>query len=321
MTAGAFRDSLTFLPKRTDCPLCRGSAIEDAFTTKADRSGLCLSGFSVSLCRSCDYYFVNPQPDLTGLRAFYNSHAPLVSAQTFEEKLREYEEGGAAYRFACALVDVLPATARRGRLLDFGCNIGLLLFHNKERFASVTGVEINEEALKFARERFGLTQLYNTLDAIPSGERFDVITLIDVIEHVPDPVGLLASLQARLNPGGAILLRLPVIDGLAFRREAPENWKWVYAPYHLSMFSTKALASLGRAAGLGVQIKNDPEMFLRPEFIGQRLDTMVPAPIAKIRGAWPIMRRFLTTVVSPAFRPMLGRRFTAECVFAVCENG
>lgn len=314
-------DSLSFAAKRTTCPLCAGSPLGEAFTTRADTSGLCLPGFSVSLCRACDYYFVNPQPDLSGLRAFYNSHEPLVSGQTFEAKLKEYEQGGAAYQVACALERVFPASANGGAFLDFGCNIGLLLLHHKTRFRSVTGVEINEEALRFARERFGLTQLFPTIDAVPLDVRFDVMSLVDVIEHVPDPVGLLASLRSRLSPHGVIVLRLPVIDGLAFRREAPERWKWVYAPYHLSMFSTRAVASLARAAGLKVQIHNDPEMFLRPEYIGQRLDAAVPARIAKIPGAWPIARRLVSAVASRAFRPLLERRFTSECVFALCETG
>ena len=69
----------------------------------------------------------------------------------------------------------------------------------------VRGLDLNEAAIEAARSEFGDRVHTGPLDeqAFP-GERFDVVTLIDVLEHVPDPRSLFAAIRARLDSEGIV---------------------------------------------------------------------------------------------------------------------
>ncbi len=95
-------------------------------------------------------------------------------------------------------------------LLDAGCGSGGNLALLGE-FGRVFGFEYDAEARKHASALNIATVGAGSLpDSIPFGtERFDVIGLFDVLEHLPEPVASLAALRERLAPGGAIVITVP----------------------------------------------------------------------------------------------------------------
>jgi len=97
-----------------------------------------------------------------------------------------------------------------GRLLDVGCALGFLLGTARELGFEVRGLDLNAAAIAAARREFGDCVHAGPLDerAFP-GERFDVVTLIDVLEHVPDPGAFLATVRGRLASGGIVAAVLP----------------------------------------------------------------------------------------------------------------
>jgi 2-polyprenyl-3-methyl-5-hydroxy-6-metoxy-1,4-benzoquinol methylase len=117
----------------------------------------------------------------------------------------------------------------------------------------VHGVELNDDTAAIARAR-GLEVTTGTLDSLPEvwGD-FDAVTMWDVIEHVPDPVGLLREVYDRLAVGGWLWLATPNVDG-AFPRASLKvahrvgRWPHPEPPYHLSQFSERTIRhALGRA--------------------------------------------------------------------------
>ncbi len=88
-------------------------------------------------------------------------------------------------------------------------------------------------------------------DARLPGDHFDVITLWDVIEHVPEPVPLLAEAARVLKPGGRLVLTTGDW-GSAYAREKGANWHLMTPPWHLTMFSRDTLANAAARAGLRV---------------------------------------------------------------------
>ncbi|MGK5093313.1 class I SAM-dependent methyltransferase [Deltaproteobacteria bacterium TL4] len=123
------------------------------------------------------------------------------------------------------------------KILDFGCNTGILLHYLHQKYGyDGAGVEINSHAEKLAIEKLGVS-CYSDISLIPDEIKFDIITLIDVIEHVPEPCSLISMLSNKLNENGIIFLRLPIIDGMLFRREHPEQWK---LPIHPIIFQCSA---------------------------------------------------------------------------------
>jgi SAM-dependent methyltransferase len=100
-----------------------------------------------------------------------------------------------------------PVTGKQA--LDLGCGTGLNLEH-LERYATTTGTDYFEEALRFCRER-GHTRLCKA-DAVdlPFPDRsFDIATALDVIEHLDDDLAALKELYRIMRPGGLLIVSVP----------------------------------------------------------------------------------------------------------------
>ncbi|MBI5631772.1 MAG: class I SAM-dependent methyltransferase [Elusimicrobia bacterium] len=137
--------------------------------------------------------------------------------------------------------------APSGRLLEVGCATGFFL--NAARLTyEVHGVEPSRWARDYARENLKLEISERDLKTarFPDGH-FDVVAAIDVIEHVPDPAGLLAEIRRVLKPGGVLYLVTPDIDSLSARL-LRGKW-WGLRPAHIYYFSPKTLQELLRRQG------------------------------------------------------------------------
>ena len=98
------------------------------------------------------------------------------------------------------------------RVLDVGCGAGLAAEALARHRHEVLGIDAAREAIEAARahaEGKGLRLTYRAClaeDLIAEGLRFPVITVLEVIEHVPDPAGFVRVLAALLEPGGLLVL-------------------------------------------------------------------------------------------------------------------
>jgi 2-polyprenyl-6-hydroxyphenyl methylase/3-demethylubiquinone-9 3-methyltransferase len=104
-----------------------------------------------------------------------------------------------------------PLAGRRA--LDVGCGAGLLAEPLARMGAKVTGVDAAPENIAAAREHAagqGLAITYHAgeLAALPAAT-FDLVTSMEVVEHVTDPAAFVAELAARLTPGGLMILSTP----------------------------------------------------------------------------------------------------------------
>jgi 2-polyprenyl-3-methyl-5-hydroxy-6-metoxy-1,4-benzoquinol methylase len=120
--------------------------------------------------------------------------------------LREYSIGR-AHRF----VAYLQRFAAGPDLLDIGCGTGEFCHEAGKLGWKTVGVELTEDAAMVARTKSGLTVLAGDImqeEMLPPAS-FDVVTLWGVLEHVPDPDGLLKACIRLLRPNGLILLETP----------------------------------------------------------------------------------------------------------------
>jgi SAM-dependent methyltransferase len=138
-----------------------------------------------------------------------------------------------------------------GKLLDLGCAAGFLLEAAEAAGFQGFGLDLNPEAVGIAKRRFGDRVRLGELDqSVFPGIRFDAVTLIDVLEHVPDPAALLGRVRDRLAPGGALAALLPNAASLV-RRLLGRRWPH-YTPEHLFFWNPAALARQLAAAGFQV---------------------------------------------------------------------
>jgi SAM-dependent methyltransferase len=181
----------------------------------------------------------------------------------FERRRRDVERVDARCRDVFRrLRDVDPGLALSGmRHLDVGCDTGLFLERFSHRYGTASsGVEINAQAVARAHAR-GLDVRHSDF-ARSDVSDIDLVTMIDVIEHVVDPVGLLVDVRSRLRPKGMVYLETPniesviyvvgrVISNLTGGRPALLCER-LFLPEHVQYFSRRGLEAAAQAAGLRV---------------------------------------------------------------------
>lgn len=230
---------------RQPCPLC-GSQDARIVATVAD--------YTVPLtnvcCERCGLVFADPFPASDQLAAYYRSEfiQGRHRIQTVvEARERAARKGSAAKYSAEGLADGL---ASGSRVLEIGCSYGFLLDAvRKAAQCHVEGVEPSEVSARFAREELGVPVFRGTVEqylGTPVADRFDLIIISHVLEHLADPVGVLRSLERRLAPRGRLYVCVPDVTHL---QEPPETF---FQVPHLVSFSPWTLHLAFSAAGLKI---------------------------------------------------------------------
>lgn len=138
----------------------------------------------------------------------------------------------------------------RGRVLDIGSGYGFFRVALAEAGYEHDGLEISEFARRVAQESYGFETYGGTLDDHwrDWADRYDAITLFDLIEHLEDPVAFMRQVAHCLRPGGVVGIKTPNID-------CPEAE--VFGPHyhslkreHLAFFSPRSLTATAAEAGL-----------------------------------------------------------------------
>jgi SAM-dependent methyltransferase len=134
------------------------------------------------------------------------------------------------------------------RLLDLGCGNGQALAVMLALGWQVEGIDTDPDAVEIARRR-GLTVHLGTLaDRRYPEDHFDAIYMNHVIEHVHQPIDLLAECHRILKPGGVLVVLTP--NGASWgHRDFGKDWVGLDPPRHLYVFRVANLTACVRAAG------------------------------------------------------------------------
>lgn len=138
------------------------------------------------------------------------------------------------------------------KLLDVGCGAGQWLLRATCAGYRATGIDLDPRAVAFARDDLGLDAREMPLEKLPAENRFDVITLFGILEHVEEPVALLRAARERLTPGGEIVIGVPNTASLhrVVSRLGPHDWDMFLEPGHLYHYDASTLSKVAARAGL-----------------------------------------------------------------------
>lgn len=216
-------------PERS-CPICGSTTYSKNTGSKA--------GFEWKHCTRCDlrYVAIGQEDDLAEYYAgYYGDHSPVVPASVRD---RIYQ-----------LVRSFDAYRSHNRLLDVGFGAGWMLRAAADQGWSCWGTELAEEGIAAARSEGWHVYKGDLLDADLPAEHFDVIALVEVLEHLTDPLAYLKEVARLLRPGGLLYGTTPNA-GSVNARILGLGWSVYAPPEHLQLFTPRALRHASAAAGL-----------------------------------------------------------------------
>ena len=207
------------------------------------------NNFDLYRCKNCRLIFVWPIPqNLTDLYSQdYFSGAKLGFGYV------NYEEDKSAMSktFDIYLKDIEQFTSSKGRILDIGAATGFFVQLALARNWKASGIEISDYAASIARQK-GLDIMTGTLESAGfKPASFDVVTLWDVIEHLPQPNSHLKLVHNILEKGGLIAINTP--DSRSFiAKILGKRWHLLVPPEHLFYFSYGSLSMLLKNNGFEI---------------------------------------------------------------------
>lgn len=204
-------------------------------------------------CRTCGHFVSVHGMDDAGLY-----EGEYVST-TYEAGLRaafervmalpaERSDNAGRVRRVLELVDRYLARADRRRVLDVGSGLCVFLRLMRDAGWEGTALDRDERQVTHAREVAGVHAVRGDLMAAPPLGSFELVAFNKVLEHVREPVPLLAAAAPYLAPGGAVYLEVP--DGEAAVVDGPEREEFFIEHHHI--FSAASVALLATRAGLRV---------------------------------------------------------------------
>lgn len=246
-----------------------------------------VNGFQIVECVRCGLVYTNPRLRIEALIEVYDqsyfqsdnslvhgyvdyaAEAPLI-LRTFRQRWRHL------LRFH---------GREKGRLLDVGCAFGYLLKIAQSDGWEVAGLDASLHAVNHAQTKLQLPVQHSDLSEIPFPDHsFDIITMWDVIEHLPDPLNVLRSCWATLKPGGLFSIITPDCSSFSARWFG-SRWVEYQKPHeHLYFFSRKRLPQVLESMGFRMESAGTAAKHVPLGFALERLESYRPT-IFKALGA------------------------------------
>ena len=208
-----------------------------------------VGGFVVSGCGVCGTHSVVSPPPVETLRDVYGE-GYFDGGGAFGYVDYEADKRAAADHLESVL-DILGTYTGPGRLLDVGAATGVFMEHAARRGWRPVGHEISEAAAAKAQAK---GHVMTTGDLVHSGHApatFDVVTMLDVLEHVPDPAVLLAQAANLIVPGGIMLVNTPDASSV-YAKIMGLRWHAFVPPEHLVLLTPRAMRLMLERHGFSV---------------------------------------------------------------------
>jgi len=239
------------------CPVCGGR--RSRFYARKFGSGLVR-------CRDCGLVYAEPRFPAAVLleryesRDFFDAYLANLGASREEydpELIRRH------YHPFLGLIGRFFAPGKT--LLDVGCGAGFFVKAASEAGWKADGVEISKRGTEYARRVVGADVRNARLEdaSIPDAGR-DLVTMLDLVEHLPEPVRTLREARRILKPGGVLVVSTPDFRSLS-RRVLGRCWAALSPGEHLANFDAGTLGRVLKRAGFSLlAVKN--LLVLNPDY-------------------------------------------------------
>lgn len=211
--------------------------------------------FSVLKCLNCGLAFIHPLPKKEDLKKYYSFYYKSQINSDYSRGISLNYKDTYMSEIINDRLYHLRKYCQGGKLLDIGCGTGVFLNEARESGWEVSGIDIAEDAVKYAQEKFKLEVFQGELESINLPEAyFDVITMWDLIEHLKNPLDTLKKANKIMKDNGKIIILTPNENSLLkkaiflFFKLSGKRWNFLvkrgYGIHHLYYFSDKNIDKL-----------------------------------------------------------------------------
>jgi len=235
--------------KYRNCPNCGGDDFAVLFDSNMKQGDFQESEETVYMlpgdkygrhvrCQNCQLVYVNPIEKESKINKGYSKRKSIDVAIIQKSRLHSSK----------SQLELVKRHKRGTNLLDIGCGEGFFLFNASKAGYNTKGVELSQDAAAYAEREFGLDVEAGAFEELRFPENyFDVVTLWQVLEHVPYPLTVLKQAHKVLKPEGLLVASTPNIGGIP-ARILGRSW-WNIRRLHINQFTIKTLTDMLKNAG------------------------------------------------------------------------
>ena len=239
----------------TTCPLCAQPVSRD-FPIYYEFNG---KRYQAKQCSRCSFIFVAPRLTAGELSLLYTDEYFLHDGAGYgAHSASDYET--AAIKGSVKFPEILGWIRRfkpAGDFFEVGCGMGYFLHYAREQGYKVSGIEYAELGVRACREKFGLDVERGSFEELrEQPDRYDVIFMGDVLEHLIQPLEMLKKANTMLRSSGIVAVEVPsMFNSLAGRlattgmRILRRKKKMGLPPYHVNEFTPETLHTILMRAG------------------------------------------------------------------------
>ena len=199
--------------------------------------------FQLLLDTSTNLLVTSPRPSLDKLSAYYESEDYISHTDSKRSIMDKAYQVIKNYSVKKKVKMINGLSGSKGRILDIGCGTGDLLSACEKNGWKINGVEPSDKARALAAKKISSKEfLVSNIDEVSndSKERYDVITMFHVLEHVPNLLEYVAKLKELLTDDGSLIIAVPnykSYDASYYK----EFWAAYDVPRHLWHFSQDSI--------------------------------------------------------------------------------
>lgn len=193
----------------------------------------------LNVCAKCEHHFASPRLSDEALDIYYSTVNTEYYTNTADGKL-----SNKLLKQHKNIVNLVEKYKTNGSILEIGCGYGYLLDIFQKRNWKTVGVEPFGIACKFAQEQFKLNIVHGYLDkdTFPESQKFDVIMLFDVMEHLKNALLMKDIIDYYLKPGGLLVIGTGNISSFN-AKISQEKWAYLSLREHVSFFSKSSMTT------------------------------------------------------------------------------
>ncbi len=253
-----------------DCPLCHSTRAEVLVEFPPRR---------MLRCRDCRLGYLSPRLSAEEMLEHYRTGDYYESSEGSGYSSYLAQERSLRLTFRLLIGKLARKGYTGGRLLEIGCGYGYFLTEARAHFSHLTGTDYSPGALEQARKT-GATVYLGGLESVPSEETFDAAVMLQVLEHLYDPLDFLNRLRERLRPRGSLAVAVPNLAS-PLRLLLGRRWPSYKIPEHVAYYEQSTLKRTLEQAGF----KNVQNVFY-PEFfplglLAEKFKLRLPGGLAR----------------------------------------